>query len=153
MSPGTYLQKRRAAAGLSLAEVSRTLAGYLAFGQPIFCPEVVESRLARAEGDVESLPLGLVEILVNVVPLDPAVYGQLVDRALADPDTCAELPLPQLCRACACSFLDPCLPNPSRSGEAGHTCHWAEPDLCSHCAPARPAPVAVTPVLTEEGAA
>ena len=125
-TPGAYLKRRRSLAGIALAPVARELAALPLRGAPAAAElAILEQRLARAEADAEPLTLCAVELVANSFALDARVYEQLVDLHLAGP--ASGLPVPQLCRSCACSFFDPC-----------HTthgpCSWAEPDLCSACA-------------------
>jgi hypothetical protein len=91
------------------------------------------AELEKIEASNAALSLAQAQVLRNIFAFDVGIYDQLLDRHLADELTRRTMPLPQICRGCACSFFDPCLPDPSK-GERGEACHWAESDLCSACA-------------------
>ncbi len=125
MAPGIYLKKRREAAGLSIDDVVTRL------GCPSWArTEIGNDLLALEEGSVAEAP-SLVASLRLQFPFDCATYLALVDHA-ADPDT--ELPLPEICRGCGCTWHDAC-PDDGR----GQPCSWARPGLCSTCARKEPA--------------
>ena len=121
MSPGTYLQKRRKAAGLSIAAVAIHVA-----------PNSRDlDRTIDALGRLEADELHpgdafLVQLLRTAFAFDSYVYQQLVDLRLTDPGSM--LPRPQVCDRCACSWHDPC------QHADGEACHWAADNLCSACA-------------------
>ena len=120
MTPGTYLRKRREAAGktveLVMAEIGTV-------------PRIAEldrqDWLRRIEADQAPIGTLTAAALSHAIRFDFEILEQLTDLYECN----ADLPEPQLCRVCACSYMDPCM-----SGLTG--CHWEEPDLCSHCAPA-----------------
>lgn len=128
MSPGIYLQKRRAHAGFSIGGVARRLAK---LPWPIKAEPTLQDlrnitmRLTAAEQLDDHLDDAEVEQLRNIVPLDPRVYRQLVE--LAEAGEGSGLPVPQLCRECACSFFDPC-------DTIGGPCSWESSNMCSACA-------------------
>jgi transcriptional regulator with XRE-family HTH domain len=120
MDPGTYLRKRREAAGLSIDDVARMLGatpGEIAAAQNLL-------RIFERDnlGDVNSI----VDRLPAVFAMDADVYHALCLHAF-DPDT--DAPLPQVCRVCACSWNDPC------QGAGGVPCSWipGQPNLCTFC--------------------
>lgn len=139
MKPGTYIKKRREAAGLSLGEVARQLAA-MQFGIVRLDRANLLAELEHIEADEAGLTLAQAQVLRNVFSLDVGVYDQLLDRHLAAKDAREALPLPQICRGCGCSFFDACVPT-----TLDEACHWAAPDLCSACAD-NPAAVVVESV-------
>jgi len=136
ITPGAYLRKRRAAAGVTLPQIATCLAalhhGPSGPGGPPRAASFLQRlsmrrRLAAAEHDRQHFTLCEVELLALLVPLDPRVYEQLVDLDLAGPDS--GMPVPRLCRSCGCSFLDSCV------DDFGITCTWArfDPNRCTSC--------------------
>lgn len=140
MSPGSYLRKRREAARLSLSDVARLVAKLPWPVGPAAAAEVerVRIRLAAAECDSEPFAVSQAELLRHAFRLDLTVYAQLLDLHAAGAGTFAAfgLPVPRVCRSCACSWHDAC-------STAFGPCAWTvnEPDLCTACAP-RPAGLA-----------
>jgi hypothetical protein len=142
MTPGTYLRKRREAAGLGVIQVAATLAIYSMMPRSTNPRAVIVQRLNRAEEDLEPLNRAQLGLLRTAgFSLDIDVYLQLVDLH-ADPAN-PDLPRPAVCRECACSWNDACLVN-------GRGCCWVEQPnpardgLCTRCLhlnSARPAPV------------
>lgn len=128
MSPGKYLQLRRAHTGLGLIQAAATMAAlpWTVRNPGPTAKNRAHARLLAAEEDREHFTLPEVESLGTVIPLDPQVYVQLVDLHLAGPTAC--LPRPQVCRECACSWMDPCL------SDHAEPCAWAEANLCTTCA-------------------
>lgn len=144
MNPGTYLQKRREAAGFTLGEVARQLA-MMQFGQVSYT--AVQRELIAAEAGTEPLDEARLALLRHVFPFSREVHRRLAAHA-ADPAA----PMPEICRECACSFFDPCHPAGGTAKEfATGTCWWVfQPDptaepLCSACALSAPAPVPPVP--------
>lgn len=120
MRPGTYLQKRREAALLSVRDVALLMADDLT------CVAEVVQRIEEAESDEKGLHGGFAGKLHNVFSFDLEVY--LILAALrADPK--AEIPLPQICRECGCTWHDACW-HPDHG-----SCAWVDgdPTLCTHC--------------------
>ncbi|WP_370189320.1 helix-turn-helix domain-containing protein [Qipengyuania sp.] len=145
MTPGLYLRKRREAAGLSLGEVARQIAT-IQLGLVRLDRRNLLEQLERVEGDEAALTLAQAQVLRNVFAFDPHLYMRLLARGT--------LPLTQICRACACSWFDPCLPDSGARGEKAAACSWAEPDLCSACAE-RPSRVSIDAIpiqLSHQGA-
>ena len=135
ISPGTYLRKRREAAGLTLEAVAAKLATEPRLGE---LDRLAWLRLIEAD----SVPIGATAIaaLHIIFRFD----GQILDR-LADLHYCsAQLPAPQLCRVCACSWLHPCV------DEHGGACSWADRDLCTECAAVTGSPAPAAPAPAEQ---
>ena len=126
MKPGTYIRKRRIAAGLEIDKVA------LLLGSTRRDSVGVRNQLIMMEADQGSDHGLLVTRLKDAFPFDPYVYFALVD-VLADPT----LPAPQICRSCACTWHDAC------EDESG-PCAWVsgEPDLCTACEGNEPADAA-----------
>ncbi|MFC3097349.1 hypothetical protein [Alteraurantiacibacter palmitatis] len=157
---GTYLHKRRVAAGLSLGEAAARLAVLpWAIRRPTPAElRAMMARLAQAEEGGEPFTLAQIQLYSAVVHLDPVVYLQLLALELAASatplppgarrGTARHLVIPRLCRGCACSDLAPCGQSVGAPGESTH-CRWVEPDLCSTCAAAhihRPPPCGSGPI-------
>lgn len=117
LTPGAYLARRRAAAGLSIVDVAIRLGTD---------PRIAEHARARwieqIEADAVPASFNTIVALRWAYPFDLEVLERLVGIALG-----AHLMPPQLCRVCACSEFDPC------SGARDFTCSWVRPDLCSAC--------------------
>jgi hypothetical protein len=134
MSPGTYLRKRREAAGLSVGDVARRLIALPVAVRRVSPDEIgrLTARLGWIEGDRDYLTESQAALLTEVLPMDGEVYLQLTLLHAIGPDRIAwsGLPVPQVCRECACSWHDPC--QPRTSGD--RPCSWsADPTLCTHC--------------------
>lgn len=121
MTPGEYLARRRAAAGLTIADVAQRIGT-----EPRIAERDRAELIARIEDDTVSPTIITLSALRRVYPFDVAVLARL-----AAPPAEASGPAPRLCRACACSELDACV------GRDGTGCWWAEADLCIACAPGR----------------
>lgn len=148
MSPGTYLKKRRAVSGHSIATVSVLLAALPAARFPLTSRELEElrDRVIAAESDREHFTRPQAELLREVLHIDTLVYEELTllhAASLAFPDGDHGLPVPQICRHCACSWFTACKTLEPRSG-VRVSCAWSDlaPDLCTACErielPARP---------------
>ena len=125
MTPGTYLQKRREAAGLTQREAAAALAGICWYGHldRIRLDEAL-ARLCLVESDEAHLDREEAFTVTRIFPFDHVIYRQLVE--LASTAFNSHLPVPVVCRACACSFFFSC--------RTPHDpCTWAEPDLCTAC--------------------
>ncbi|WP_375290886.1 hypothetical protein [Qipengyuania sp.] len=155
MPPGTYLRKRREAAGIRIGEVARQVA-LMSFGIRPYQTGQILFELVAAEDDRTTLSPPQTALLQHVFPFDRTIYGQLVDLALADPQTLPHLPQPRICTRCACSWNDPCRSTIGTSDGSFFIlpCAWTsgpeidgkEP-LCSACAHA-PAPGTITIIPT-----
>jgi len=120
MSPGTYIAKRRTAAGLSIGEVAAALARFPGERQRLLV------LLGELERDSIHVTRSMLDRLRRCFRFDVLVAEQLLDLHLSG-DAAEVLPHPQLCRACACSWHDPCETDDG-------PCAWAERDLCTSCA-------------------
>jgi len=119
IAPHDYIKLRRQAAGVTIADIAAKIAT---------SPHVAEHIRA---GWIELIEAGTMPAsFATIVALrahyrfDMAVLERLVAISLG-----ATLPVPRLCRVCACSELDPCIE------DGGFGCRWAAQDLCSSCAP------------------
>lgn len=129
MTPGTYLRKRREAAGISLDAAALTLSVDFESNRPkgiVYQADIVTffGRLCAAENDADNLTVAQAAMLRRVYSFDMAVYEALLLRHYG----CA-VPIPQVCRECACSWNDPC-----HQPEHG-PCAWSDhdPELCTGC--------------------
>lgn len=124
MTPGTYLAKRRAHAGLSLQAVARAIAALPWAIRPPAAGDIARltARLEAAEADRDNLTVAQAQLLRNAFAFDVDIYQRLLWRHVGDRSVVP----PQLCRTCACSWCDPCLTHDG-------PCGWSEPDLCSAC--------------------
>ncbi|MDX3908878.1 MAG: XRE family transcriptional regulator [Sphingobium sp.] len=116
MSPGTYLARRRVAAGMSIDDVAASISTAPRLGE-------IDRRawVERLEQDIAAISPDVIHTLSCVVPFDSLVLSQLVDfRSYGPP-----VEPPRICMTCGCSALDACEP----------LCSWAGPDVCSACAP------------------
>ena len=105
MKPGAYLELRRKSAGLSLRRTADLAGG----PSPLFAEQAYD-QLAHFEATDEMLGAvagwqTLINRLQSVFPFDREVLALLADRA-AHPDN-PDLPIPNICRTCGCSFNDP----------------------------------------------
>lgn len=118
ITPGAYLKRCRQRAGLSIADVAARVATE---------PQTPEHQrgewLELIEADVTPASFRTVVALRLAYRFDLTVLAQL--EAIAQG---ADLPMPILCRICACSDGDACM------DALGWACFWAETDLCSACA-------------------
>lgn len=126
MTPGTYLAKRRQAAGLSLGEVAEAIAALPWTLRTPTSGEIAQlvARLELAEADRDNLTVPQAELLRNCFRFEVDIYERLLWQQCGADD----LPMPPLCRHCACSWCEPCR-DPSGAG----ACMWVAEDLCSAC--------------------
>ncbi|HEY0130851.1 MAG TPA: hypothetical protein VGB57_05550 [Allosphingosinicella sp.] len=125
MAPGTYIRKRREAAGQTLDQV---VSWFADDGSGITRGELMAQLRALESGTAPVMTLS-VEPLKGAFPFDPNVYLALVFFASG-----AKVVLPPICRDCACSEFDPC------HDQCGDPCDWArvgvdEAPLCTMCIP------------------
>lgn len=118
LTPGRYIQHRRTAAGLSVADVVAKLRT-----DPATPERDRVQQLRLIEADARPATFATIIALRAVFAFDLDVLARL--EAIAQGWTVAT---PRLCRICACSELDGCLP------ARGGPCAWAGPDLCTCCA-------------------
>jgi hypothetical protein len=137
MSPGTYLRLRRQAAGLTRDDIA-----LITETEPTkVCARRRAEWLSDIENDGPALTGDLVEILRSAFNFDPAVLHLLVAIHAG-----ADLVAPQLCRVCACSWLDPC------DGDSLGSCSWVsgDPTLCTACWTRAAAATPDAPTAAEE---
>lgn len=159
MSPGTYLRKRREAAGISLdlaavafvpwstpGEIAARIGGeqltaksfdpavrLAADNDLILMVRTIARRIAELEADQRHVDRTITSCLARIVPIDVEIYDALVALYLG-----VQVPLPQICRECACSWHRPCIDR-VESGILGcfaeHACCWSATDseLCTVC--------------------
>ena len=107
MTPGTYLRKRREAAGLSQLDVARRT-------------RLDQSELSKMERGAR--------------PISP-IWATLLSVHIGFPDDVlialirGDTPAPRVCSECACSEYDPCFDD-----LFDDPCHWVSATLCSSCA-------------------
>ena len=126
MSPGTYLRKRREAAGLPRWAVAGFLVGRQAHRLRVkigpVSPHIgrMEREIAACENDSPPFDADMAGILHECFPFDLAIYRQLL--LIHSGADCSE---PRICRECACSWNDACRPS----------CAWSEtdPTICTAC--------------------
>lgn len=127
MTPGTYLRKRREAAG-----VSRELAAvaFMPCSNPPYHPPTLVAQvlnIARWLGELESDQSQVDGIALmqmsGVVPFEREAYDRLVALHLG-----VDVAPPSICRECGCGVLTACI-------DQGHPCAWSEadPNLCTAC--------------------
>lgn len=127
MTPGTYLRKRREAAG-----VSRELAAvaFMPCSNPPYHPPTLVAQvlnIARWLGELESDQRQVDGIALmqmsGVVPFEREAYDRLVALHLG-----VDVAPPSICRECGCGVLTACI-------DQGHPCAWSEadPNLCTAC--------------------
>lgn len=130
MTPGTYLRKRREAAGLTLPMVADRIAALPWAIRPATVDQVrrMAVLLRQAEGDDNNLTVPQAMLLRNVYGFDVDIYQSLLLRHSYGP--AIGVAAPQLCRYCACSWQDACT-------EHGNGCAWVpgDPTLCTSCLP------------------
>ncbi|KPF76749.1 hypothetical protein IP68_02315 [Blastomonas sp. AAP25] len=147
MSPGTYLRKRREAAGVSLDLAAVALVPW-AQAKKVFEPAAVRSVInndlvaqvvhvsawiAELERDMRVVDGAVTARLACIIPLDVEIYDRLVAHKHG-----VAVPLPQICRECGCSWHHPCVQR-VESGIPGcfaeYGCAWAgaDPNLCTAC--------------------
>ncbi|MBB6191168.1 transcriptional regulator with XRE-family HTH domain [Sphingobium wenxiniae] len=120
MTPGTYIAKRRQAAGLSIDDVAAMVSTSPRLG-------VIDRRawIERIEQDVASISYDVAATLADAFPLSLHVLKQLID--LRSFGQCSG-PEPSLCIHCGCSDRDPCI-----DPETHAACGWAAGDICTSC--------------------
>lgn len=116
MKPGAYLQRRRIAEGMQVADVAARLST-----EPRIAEHLRAEWIALIEAGEMEASFSTISALRCAFPFDLAVLERL---ALIDLG--ADLQPPRICRVCACSNYDPCVT------DAG-ACSWAATDLCTAC--------------------
>ena len=159
MSPGTYLRKRREAAGISLdlaavafvpwstpGDIAVRIGGEQLTGNSfdpavrlaadnnlILMVRAIARRIAELEADQRQVDRTITGCLARIVPIDVEIYDALVAMFLG-----VQVPLPQICHECACSWHRPCIDRTQTLFSpdfAEHACAWSanDPTLCTAC--------------------
>lgn len=120
MTPGTYIAKRRQAAGLSIDDVAAMVSTSPRLGE-------IDRRawIERIEQDVAAISPDVAVALGSAFPFSRHVLQQFID--LRSYGVCAE-PEPRLCMICGCSALDGCA-DPA----TGEVCSMPDGDICTSC--------------------
>lgn len=122
MTPGTYLMKRRQAAGLSIDDVAERIGT-----APHLAQIDRKAWIDRIERGIDPISADVLATLRTAYPFIPTIAWRLLDRPRFSPE---DFSPPRLCRICGCSERDPCfLPGP----EPRLCCAWAKEDLCTSC--------------------
>jgi len=135
MAPGTYLERRRIAAGYSLPGLARELLALQGFGTARSLSNLHRLHLALLSAEQGTLhhTRARIETIRAFVPLDVSLYLHLVECERSGDPCRAD----GICDVCACTFHDPCVLDVGPAAVLGQgTCHWAAPNLCSVCADA-----------------
>lgn len=129
MPPGTYLRLRRASAGLGLRDLAAQLVALpgARTGPALIFINRMAARLHEAETGVEHLLPAQMSLIAQVLPIEPDIYERLVVLNIVPGFS---MPVPQLCRACGCSWHMAC------TDHLGAPCSWCLDDntLCTSCA-------------------
>lgn len=120
LSPGSYLRRRREAAGISIEMLSLMIDTF-----PHTCARYRADLIASIEADDIPITPGTAVVLRLAYVFDPLVLDQLA--MIHDGSMILE---PHLCRVCGCSWHDPC-----RDGSPIGRCAWSKDDtnLCTSC--------------------
>lgn len=121
VTPGTYLQKRRVAAGLSIIDVA-----VMVETSPHLGGIDKVAWIDRIEKDIAALSPDVIATLAHAFSFSRTVLLQLITIRSFGED--AVDPAPRICVVCGCSQNDACL-------DAGSACAWSDdcPDLCTSC--------------------
>ena len=124
LSPGAYLKHRRAAAGLSVDDVAAATTT-----EPRWAAHTRTEWIERIEADIMPASFATVAVLRAIYRFDLSVLARLALIHLGN-----DVPAPEVCRICACSWNDPCR-DAADPGHAG-ACHWHDDGhtICSRCA-------------------
>lgn len=121
MTPGSYLRKRRTAAGLSIEQVAASIATDPRLHEIDRC-----AWLRLIEDDVTMVTVDIAAALLRVFRFDPDALRQLIHFHAFHSFFSHEV---MLCRICGCSQRDPCWDETTASA-----CAWASPGICTACA-------------------
>lgn len=122
MTPGTYLAKRRQAAGLSIDDVAERIST-----APHLAAIDRKAWIERIEQDIDPISADVLATLLVAYQFAPTIVWRLTDAPLFSPE---DLAVPRICARCGCSDRDPCfLPGP----EPRQCCGWASDDICTSC--------------------
>lgn len=120
MSPGTYLQKRRVAAGLAIVDVAAMVRTSPHWGE---IDRV--AWIGRIEQDIAALSPDVIATLSDAFRFSRTVLLQLITLRNFGPDAGDG---PRICIGCACTERDPCCETAT-----GETCAWSTEQLCTSC--------------------
>ncbi|RXD05543.1 hypothetical protein EQZ23_10820 [Sphingomonas sp. UV9] len=113
LSPASYLQLRRKAAGLSVDEVARRISTTnQSEVRALVCLLETQGSSAKYRETIDGF--------ADAFPIDADVYMQLRDTP-ADQH-------PRICRGCGCSEYDPCV-----SADGAQSCAWQGVNTCTRC--------------------
>lgn len=131
MAPGVYLHKRRCMSGLGQQQAAASFATWQRRRKPATPVELARMslRITAVEANEQFLTLPEAQVLGRVISFDPEVYVQLVDLYLSGPGDDGEysgLPIPRMCRACGCTWFNPC-PGDCELSDG-------DPPICTTCA-------------------
>lgn len=121
MTPGTYLQKRRVAAGLSIIDLAA-----MVHTNPRLGGIDKAAWIDRIEKDIAALSPDVIATLADAFCFSRTLLLQLITIRSFGVD--AVDPEPRICMMCGCSANDACF-----DGHA--SCAWSGPDSCSACVP------------------
>lgn len=130
MTPGEYLQKRRAVSGYSLHSLAREVTAFDRYGNPRTYGEEqrVQRHLLDAENDHAILSDLELALVAGFVRLDPTVYRDLDDLAERRITALSY----RFCRCCGATETT-LAPIPF-SGPQVRFAHFVSPGRCSACA-------------------
>lgn len=128
MSPGTYLQKRREAAGLTVEQLAVALGVSPGTIRPIRGGDFdrLKARLLAAEEGNPSLTMQQAALVRRIFHFDLSIYELLLIRESCE--TPSDFPEPQICSGCAASWLDTCACTGTPAAAPGDS-----PTLCTVC--------------------
>lgn len=123
MTPGTYLQKRRIAAGLSIMDVAA-----MVHTNPRLGGVSKVAWIDRIEKDIAALSPDVIATLADAFRFSRTILLQLI--TIRSFGVSAVDPEPRICMSCGCTEQDACF-----DGHA--TCSWADVDTdrCTACTP------------------
>lgn len=133
MLPGRYLQLLRQAAGLTVEQVAVRIAPRPSRWQD------VAARIDAIEAG-QPIPGGITSVNLVLSLAQAYQFSFSIWEGLAElaQDPASELPAPQVCLVCGCTWADPCdVSAPAATWRIG--CHWRDPaetggaDICSAC--------------------
>lgn len=145
MSPGTYLRKRREAAGISL---DLAALAFVPWGRPpmdhrqwavrpdddiLATVRLIAARIDELEQDLWAVDSTFTAVLARIVPLEVEIYDMLVALRHG-----VDVPRRQICRECGWSWAIPAfyrVESVIAGCFAQYPVYWSEtdPDLCTAC--------------------
>lgn len=132
MTPGTYLQKRRVAAGLSIMDLAA-----MVHTNPGLGGIDKVAWIERIEKDIAALSPDVIATLADAFRFSRTILLQLITIRSFGPD--AIDPEPRICIMCGCTDNDACC-----SADRTQSCAWHSDDLCTFCLIPDPALVAAS---------